>query len=88
MSRSAADVLEFDKLRELLRLRTTCSPGRRAIDALSFSTDRVALESEFALVRESREWLRAAREPGFGATGRSRKTGCAKIEGLVHCLGS
>ncbi len=30
MSRTAQDVLEFDKLRELLRLRTTCAPGRRA----------------------------------------------------------
>jgi DNA mismatch repair protein MutS2 len=67
MSRSAADVLEFDKLRELLRQRTTCSPGRRAIDALAFSTDRVALESEFALLGEAREWLRAARDLGFAA---------------------
>ncbi len=67
MSRSAEDVLEFDKLRELLRLRTTSLPGRRAIDALQFSRDRVALEVEFALIREAREWLRAARELGFGA---------------------
>src|SRR5271170_2980369 len=66
MSRTAEDVLEFDKLRELLRLRTTSLPGRRAIDALQFSCDRPALEAEFALVREAREWLRAARELGFG----------------------
>ncbi len=81
MSRSAADVLEFDKLRELLRLRTTCSPGRRAIDALAFSTDRVALESEFALIGEAREWLRAARDLGFGALVDPRDW-LAKIEGL------
>jgi DNA mismatch repair protein MutS2 len=81
MSRSAADVLEFDKLRELLRLRTTCSPGRRAIDALAFSTDRVALESEFALIREAREWLRAARDLGFGAL-LDPQDWLAKIEGL------
>jgi DNA mismatch repair protein MutS2 len=66
MSRTAEDVLEFDKLRELLRLRTTSVPGRRAIDALQFSGDRQALEAEFALIREAREWLRAARELGFG----------------------
>jgi DNA mismatch repair protein MutS2 len=67
MSRSAQDVLEFDKLRELLRLRTTCAPGRRAVDALEFRRDRAALDREFALVREAREWLRAGRELGFGS---------------------
>src|SRR5271154_2525207 len=67
MSRSAEDVLEFDKLRELLRLRTTSLPGRRAIDALQFSRERAALEAEFALIREAREWLRTAHELGFGA---------------------
>jgi DNA mismatch repair protein MutS2 len=65
MSRTAHDVLEFDKLRELLRLRTTCAPGRRAVDALQFETDRAALEAAFALIREAREWLRGA-ELGFG----------------------
>jgi DNA mismatch repair protein MutS2 len=67
MSRTAQDVLEFDKLRELLRLRTTCAPGRRAINALEPGTERAALESAFALIREAREWLRAGRELGFGA---------------------
>jgi DNA mismatch repair protein MutS2 len=67
MSRTAQDVLEFDKLRELLRLRTTCAPGRRAVNALHPGTDRAALESAFAFIREVREWLRAGRELGFGA---------------------
>ena len=67
MSRTAQDVLEFDKLRELLRLRTTCAPGRRAVDALEPCMDRAALESAFALIREAAEWLRAGRELGFGA---------------------
>ncbi|MGB9464267.1 MAG: endonuclease MutS2 [Candidatus Acidiferrum sp.] len=66
MSRTAQDVLEFDKLRELLRLRTTCAPGRRAVDALEFGIDRVALEAAFALIREAREWLRGGGELGFG----------------------
>jgi DNA mismatch repair protein MutS2 len=67
MSRTAQDVLEFDKLRELLRLRTTCAPGRSAVNALEPGMERAALESAFALIREAREWLRAGRELGFGA---------------------
>ena len=67
MARTAQDVLEFDKLRELLRLRTTCAPGRRAVDALEFSEDRSSLETAFALIREAREWLRGGAELGFGA---------------------
>ena len=67
MSRTAQDVLEFDKLRELLRLRTTCAPGRRAVNALEPSIERAPLESAFALIREAREWLRAGRDLGFGA---------------------
>ena len=67
MSRSAQDVLEFDKLRELLRLRTTCAPGRRHLDRLQPVTDRQVLENGFALIREAGEWLRMGRELGFGA---------------------
>jgi DNA mismatch repair protein MutS2 len=67
MARRAEEVLEFDKLRELLRLRTTCAPGRRAIDGLEASGTRAGLEGAFALIREAREWLRLGRELGFGA---------------------
>src|SRR5713101_4721041 len=67
MSRTAQDVLEFDKLRELLRLRTTCAPGRRAVNALEPGMERVSLELAFSLIREAAEWLRAGRELGFGA---------------------
>src|SRR6266568_948941 len=67
MSRTTQEVLEFDKLRELLRLRTTCAPGRRAVNAFEPGMERAALEATFALIREAREWLRAARELGFGA---------------------
>ena len=59
--------MEFDKLRELLRLRTTCAPGRRAVNGLEPGMERAALESAFALIREAREWLRAGRELGFAA---------------------
>jgi DNA mismatch repair protein MutS2 len=67
MSRRAENVLEFDKLRELLRLRTTCAPGRRHVDDLAPGKRRETLESGFALIREAREWLRLERELGFGA---------------------
>jgi len=80
MSRTAQDVLEFDKMRELLRLRTTCAPGRRAVDAFEFSTDRAALEAAFAQIREAREWLRAERDLGFGGLA-DPQTWLAQIEG-------
>lgn len=67
MSRCAQDVLEFDKLRELLRLRTTCAPGRRRMNELQPGTDRTALEDAFARICEANEWLRMGRELGFGA---------------------
>jgi DNA mismatch repair protein MutS2 len=66
MARRAEEILEFDKLRELLRLRTTCAPGRRFIDELEPKGKREALEGVFALIREAREWLRLGRELGFG----------------------
>ena len=66
MSRTALDVLEFDKLLELLQQRTTCAPGRRFVDRLQPGMDRIAISAAFALIREAREWLRAARELGFG----------------------
>jgi DNA mismatch repair protein MutS2 len=66
MARTAQEVLEFDKLRELLRLRTTCAPGRRAVDRLEPGTNRPALESAFALICEGRAWFDAGHELGFG----------------------
>jgi dsDNA-specific endonuclease/ATPase MutS2 len=80
VSRTAQDVLEFDKLRELLRLRTTCAPGRRTVGALEPGMDRVALESAFAEIREAREWLRAGNELGFGGLA-DPQGWLAKIEG-------
>jgi DNA mismatch repair protein MutS2 len=85
MSRTAQDVLEFDKLRELLRQRTTCILGRRAVDALAFSQDISALQQQFALIREAREWLRSARDLGFGALS-DPETWLAKIEGPSAAL--
>lgn len=69
MSRTAEDVLEFDRLRELLARRTTCAPGRRAVDALAFSREREPLESGFAEIAEAIEYLRDGSELGFGSLG-------------------
>ncbi len=67
MSRSAEEVLEFDRLRDLLRRRTTCLPGRRAVDALSFSQDRSALDAVFAQIAEAIAYLGDGSELGFGS---------------------
>ncbi|HLZ12798.1 MAG TPA: endonuclease MutS2 [Candidatus Acidoferrum sp.] len=80
MSRPAEEILEFEKLRDLLRGRSTCAPGKRALDALRFSQDRAELEKGFALIREAREWLRAGKELGFGALA-DPENWLAKIEG-------
>jgi DNA mismatch repair protein MutS2 len=67
VSRTAEDILEFDRLRDLLRRQTTCAPGRRAVDALSFSQDRSALEAVFALIAEGITYLGDGSEMGFGS---------------------
>ena len=67
MSRTAEDILEFDRLRELLRRQTTCAPGRRAVDALAFSQDRAALDAAFALIAEAIAYRLDAGEMGFGS---------------------
>src|SRR5579872_5997436 len=67
MSRTAEDILEFDRLRELLRRQTTCAPGRRAVDAFAFSTDRAALNAVFALIAEVIAYRHDGSEMGFGS---------------------
>jgi DNA mismatch repair protein MutS2 len=67
VSRTAEDILEFDRLRDLLRRQTTCVPGRRAVDALSFSQDRSALAAAFAVIGEAVAYLGDGSEMGFGS---------------------
>jgi DNA mismatch repair protein MutS2 len=67
VSRSAAQVLEFDQLKEIVGGYTTCVPGSRAIEALAPRQDVVALDAEFVLVGEAAGYLRAGSELGFGA---------------------
>jgi DNA mismatch repair protein MutS2 len=66
MGRRAEEILEFDRLRDLLRARTTSAPGRRAIQALEFRTERHALEQEFSAIAEAIAYLRSGEELGFG----------------------
>jgi DNA mismatch repair protein MutS2 len=67
VSRTAQDVLELDRLRDLVRGQSTCALGRRAVDALEFSTDRAHLEMQFDLIAEAVAYLRAGSDLGFGA---------------------
>ena len=66
MSRSVEEILEFSRLREILRGYATCAPGRRALDALAFTEAREALEAAFEVIREAAVWLRSGHELGFG----------------------
>jgi DNA mismatch repair protein MutS2 len=67
VSRTAEDILEFDRLRDLLRRQTTCAPGHRALDSLSFSQDRPALVATFALIAEAVAYLGDGSGMGFGS---------------------
>jgi DNA mismatch repair protein MutS2 len=67
VSRTVEAILEFDRLLDLLRRRITCAPGRRLVDALSFSENRPALESAFALIAEASAYLNDGGEMGFGS---------------------
>ena len=67
MSRTAQQVLEFDRLKEILAGYSTCAPGHRAIDALLPGPDVPALGREFALISEAVAYLRPGAELGFGS---------------------
>ena len=66
MARRAEEILEFDRLRDLLRARSTSPPGRRAIAALAFRTGRREIEGEFSAIAEAIAYLRSGEELGFG----------------------
>ena len=67
MARPAGELLEFDKLVGIVLGLLTCGPGRRALEALRFSTDRRELEAGFSLIGEAVEYLASGSEMGFGA---------------------
>jgi DNA mismatch repair protein MutS2 len=85
VSRTAEDILEFDRLRDLLRRQTTCAPGRDAVDALSFSQDRAALDAAFALIAEGVACLADGSEMGFGSLADPARW-LAELESLVAVL--
>jgi DNA mismatch repair protein MutS2 len=67
LSRTAEQVLEFDRLKEILAGYSTCASGHRAIDALIPGQDVLALGREFALIGEAVAYLRPGAELGFGS---------------------
>lgn len=66
VSRSAEELLEFGRLREIVARYSTCAPGHRAIDALAPRTDADALRTAFDLIREAIAYLRSGADLGFG----------------------
>jgi len=67
VSRSAEQLLEFDRLKDIVSRYSTCAPGRRSTLALLLQQNSAALDLEFALVREAVAYLREGSELGFGS---------------------
>lgn len=67
MSRTAEDLLEFNRLKEIVGGHSTCASGHRAVEALAPHEDVAALDAEFERIREAIVWLRGGLELGFGA---------------------
>ncbi len=55
--------LGFDKIRQLLKGNTLCSLGSMRVDAMTFLTDRRALEHELSLTREMMQVLQNELQP-------------------------
>jgi len=66
VSTSAADLLEFPRLSEIVAGYTTCVPGQRAILALKLRSNAAELSREFAFIREAVSYLREDQDLGFG----------------------
>ena len=66
MNPATLERLEFPQLKELLRGRLTCAPGRRALEALAPSTDRSWIERELERLREALWLAEQGEAPGFG----------------------
>jgi DNA mismatch repair protein MutS2 len=67
VSRTAEDLLEFNRLKEIVGGQSTCAPGHRAVEALAPQQDVAALNAEFELIREAIVCLRGGLELGFAA---------------------
>jgi len=67
VSRTVEELLEFDRLKEILSRSATCAPGRLAIRALAAHEDVATLEAEFVRIGEAVSYLRAGSELGFSS---------------------
>jgi DNA mismatch repair protein MutS2 len=67
VSRPAEEVLEFDRLKDILAGYTTCAPGRRVVAALAPQLEVAALDAEFALISEAVAYIRGGADFGFGS---------------------
>jgi DNA mismatch repair protein MutS2 len=67
VSRTAQQVLEFDRLKAIVAGYSTCAPGRLAVQVLEPGQDVSALDSEFRLIAEAIAYLRPGAELGFGS---------------------
>ncbi len=67
MSRPIEELLEFDRLKDIVGRFTTCVSGRRSTEALAPRQEVAWLDAEFVLLREAMAYLRAGSELGFGS---------------------
>jgi DNA mismatch repair protein MutS2 len=67
VSRSAEELLDFDKLKQIISRMATSAPGRRAVETIAPSHNAHELSAEFALINEAADYLRAGSELGFGS---------------------
>ena len=88
MATPAEEILEFDRLRELLRRPDDVCAGPARDRGVGVPTERAALEREFAAMREAIAYLRTGREIGFGGSGRSANRGSSGWTCREPVLGS
>jgi len=67
VGRTAEEILEFPRLREIVAGFSTCASGRRAVEALHPGHDAGAISQEFALVREAVAYVRGGENLGLGS---------------------
>jgi DNA mismatch repair protein MutS2 len=67
MARTAEELLEFGRLREIVARNCTSASGHRAVENLTLRTDAERLRAEFTLIREAIAYLRSGAELGFGS---------------------
>jgi dsDNA-specific endonuclease/ATPase MutS2 len=87
MSASAAELLQFPRLRDIVGGHATCAPGHRAVLELQVRSDLAELSAEFDLIREAIAYLREGQNLGFGGLP-DPQGWLAKLEGPSNVLSS